>query len=148
MADTSATIQQAAQIFLDRKIDCLPVRDPKARLVGIVTSTDILKAFVEFTRVLEETRRNLALTHTGLSILEIIIHQARIEIVSVTGEQIREAMKWIFPKDAPILAAAKAAKADMLVSLDKKHILGHAEFAGFINAPVLTPAEAFERLIE
>jgi acetoin utilization protein AcuB len=54
---TDATIQEAAQIFLERKIDCLPVKDHKARLIGIVTSTDILKAFVEFTRVLGDTRR-------------------------------------------------------------------------------------------
>jgi acetoin utilization protein AcuB len=51
------TIQEAAQLLLDRKIDCLPVKDSRGRLVGILTSTDILKAFVEFTRILEETRR-------------------------------------------------------------------------------------------
>jgi acetoin utilization protein AcuB len=47
-----APVDQAAQIFLDRKIDCLPVKDEKGRLVGILTSTDILKAFLELTEIL------------------------------------------------------------------------------------------------
>lgn len=98
--------------------------------------------------VLEETRRNLALTQSGSTVLERIIREARIEIVSVTGQQVMDAMKWIVPKDAPILAAAKDAKVDMLVSLDKKHILGHPELESYINAPILTPAEAFARLKE
>jgi uncharacterized protein len=98
--------------------------------------------------VLEETRRNLALTQPGLTVLERIIGEARIEIVSVTRQQVLDAIKWIVPKDAPILAAAKAAKVDMLVSLDKKHILGHPELERYVNAPILTPAEAFARLKE
>ena len=98
--------------------------------------------------VLEETRRNLALTQPGLTVLERIIGEARIEIISVTRQQVLDAIKWIVPKDAPILAAAKAAKVDMLVSLDKKHFLGRPELESYINAPILTPAEAFTRLKE
>ena len=98
--------------------------------------------------VLEETRRNLALTQPGLTVLERIIREARIEIVSVTKQQVQDAMRLIVPKDAPILAAAKVAKVDMLVSLDKKHILGHAELEKYINAPILTPIEVFARLKE
>jgi len=54
---TDTAIQEAAQLLLDRKIDCLPVKDSKGHLAGILTSTDILRAFIEFTRILEETRR-------------------------------------------------------------------------------------------
>ena len=96
--------------------------------------------------VLEETRRNLALTQPGLTVLERIIREARIEIVSVTRKQVLDAMDWIVPKDAPILAATKAAQVDMLVSLDKKHILDHPKLETYINAPILTPAEAFQKL--
>jgi predicted nucleic acid-binding protein len=83
-----------------------------------------------------------------LTVLERIIREARIEIVSVTREQVLDAMKWIVPKDAPILAAAKFAKVDMLISLDKKHILGHPELESYIDAPILTSAETFARLKE
>jgi predicted nucleic acid-binding protein len=98
--------------------------------------------------VLEETRRNLMLTQPGSTILERIIQEARIEIISVTRQQVMDALKWIVPKDAPILAAAKFAKVDMLISLDKKHFLGHPELENYINAPILTPAEAFASLKE
>ena len=96
--------------------------------------------------VLEETRRNLALTQPGLTVLERIHQEARIEIVSVTKQQVQDAIRLIVPKDAPILAAAKAAKVDMLVSFDKKHILGHLELENYINAPILTPIEVFARI--
>jgi len=96
--------------------------------------------------VLEETRRNLTLTQPGLTVLEHIIRGSRMEIVSATRKQVLDAMKWIVPKDAPILAAAKTAQVDMLVSLDKKHILGRPELETYINAPILTPAEAFQKL--
>ena len=98
--------------------------------------------------VLEETRRNLAQTQPGLNVLERIFGEARIEIVSVTKKQVKDAMRLIVPKDAPILAAAKVAKVDMLVSLDKKHILGHPELENYINAPILTPIQVFARLKE
>ena len=52
-----APIREAAQILLDRKIDCLPVINADGRLAGILTSTDILEAFVEFTRILGSSRR-------------------------------------------------------------------------------------------
>jgi len=47
-----APVDQAAQIFFDRRIDCLPVKDGKGKLVGILTSTDILKAFLELREIL------------------------------------------------------------------------------------------------
>ena len=47
-----APLDQAAQIFFDRRIDCLPVKNAKGKLVGILTSTDILKAFLELREIL------------------------------------------------------------------------------------------------
>jgi acetoin utilization protein AcuB len=52
-----APLDQAAQIFFDRRIDCLPVKDAKGRLVGILTSTDILKAFLELREMLGGIQR-------------------------------------------------------------------------------------------
>ncbi len=50
-------VDQAAQIFFDRRIDCLPVKDKKGKLVGILTSTDILKAFLELREILGGIQR-------------------------------------------------------------------------------------------
>ena len=47
-----APVDHAAQIFFDRRIDCLPVKDVEGKLVGILTSTDILKAFLELREIL------------------------------------------------------------------------------------------------
>ena len=47
------------------------------------------------------------------------------------------------PKDAPILAAAIAGKADLIVSGDKKHMLALGEVHGI---PTVTAREALERL--
>jgi predicted nucleic acid-binding protein len=83
-----------------------------------------------------------------MTVLEQIIREARIGMVSVTRQQVQHAMKLIVPKDAPILAAAKAANVDMLVSMDKKHILGHPELESYIGAPILTPVEAITQIKE
>jgi acetoin utilization protein AcuB len=42
------SIEQAARIMLDRQIRALPVVDAEQRLVGIITTTDLLRAFVDF----------------------------------------------------------------------------------------------------
>lgn len=52
-----ASIEQAAQILYERKIDCLTVKDTKGKLVGIITSTDILRAFIELMQVLRGSQR-------------------------------------------------------------------------------------------
>jgi CBS domain-containing protein len=40
------TVAAAGQLFLDHKLGCLPVVDTDHRLVGILTVTDLLRAYV------------------------------------------------------------------------------------------------------
>lgn len=47
------------------------------------------------------------------------------------------------PKDNPILATAIAAKADLIVSGDKKHMLALGQAAGI---PIVSAREALDRL--
>lgn len=97
--------------------------------------------------VLEETRRNLAnLKEPKDMELEYLLSKVELEIVTVDRDDIFRAMEKTVLKDAPIIAAAKKAKATMLVSLDKKHILDHPELEVYLNAPILTPAEAFQKI--
>ena len=49
------------------------------------------------------------------------------------------------PDDAPILAAAKKAKVDALVSFDRKHLHTKAVEA-YIGAPVITAGDALKLL--
>lgn len=97
--------------------------------------------------VLEETIRNLSqLKRQPLAELEELLVNANIETVEISRQEVLDARKLIVVKDAPIIAAAKFAKVDMLVSLDKKHILNRPELESYINASILTPAEAFQKL--
>lgn len=97
--------------------------------------------------VLEETQRNLAqLKRPPLDELGQILANASIQIVEVNKQAVLDAAAWINLKDAPILAAAKIARVDLLVSLDKKHILRHSELETYIKAKIATPAEAYQKL--
>ena len=97
--------------------------------------------------VLEETIRNLAqLKHPPLMEFNERLAKANPEYKDADKPSVLEAAQLIVLKDAPIIAAAKAAKVDMLVSLDRKHILGRPELEAYIHAPILTPIEAFQRL--
>jgi len=44
-----APVQQAARIFVESRIGCLPVVDREGSLVGILTQTDLLKWFARLT---------------------------------------------------------------------------------------------------
>jgi predicted nucleic acid-binding protein len=97
--------------------------------------------------VLQETIRNLAqLKQPPLTELEEILKNAHIEIVDAGKQAVLDAGKLIVLKDAPIIAAAKIAKVNMLVSMDKKHILGRPELEAYIKASIVTPAEAYQKI--
>ncbi len=97
--------------------------------------------------ILQETIRNLAgLKSPPLTELDQIIENANIEIVDATKQAVLDAAKLIVLKDAPIIAAAKTAKVNMLVSLDKKHILGRTDLEAYINASIVTPLIAYQKL--
>jgi predicted nucleic acid-binding protein len=97
--------------------------------------------------VLEETIRNLAqLKHPPLEELKKLLENANIEIVEVDRQAVLEAGKFIVLKDAPIIAAAKSSKVDMLVTLDRKHILNRPELENYIKASIVTPGDAYTTL--
>jgi len=97
--------------------------------------------------VLEETIRNLSqLKQPPLAELEELLVNANVEIVEISTQAVLDAGKLIVMKDAPVIAAAKFAEVDMLVSLDKKHILNRPELGTYIKASILTPGEAFQKL--
>lgn len=97
--------------------------------------------------VLEETRRNLASLKKPKDIdLEYLLSKAKVETINADRNEVLLAAKITVLKDAPVIAAAKKAKVNMLVSLDRKHILDHPELETYINARILTPKEAFQQI--
>ena len=57
---------------------------------------------------------------------------------------VTEAAQVVVFKDAPILAASRAAGVDALVTLDKKHLLDRPDLETFLDARILRPQEAFQ----
>jgi len=97
--------------------------------------------------VLEETRRNLAESAPkSLPFLEFVLESVPYEIVRPSKRQVLEAAEYTAFKDAPIVAAAKMAKVELLVTLDRKHLLGRPDLARHVGADIVTPKEAVGRL--
>ena len=82
--EADAPIDRAAQIFLDRKIDCLPVKDEKGKLVGILTSTDILKAFLELREILGGIQKiDIIMETTEYEEVLQVLRGQKVSVVSV-----------------------------------------------------------------
>jgi acetoin utilization protein AcuB len=82
--EPDAPIDRAAQIFLDRKIDCLPVKDEKGKLVGILTSTDILKAFLELREILGGIQKiDIIMETTEYEEVLQVLRGQKVSVVSV-----------------------------------------------------------------
>lgn len=98
--------------------------------------------------VLEETRRNLAYVDIStLPAFERLITTIPFENVHPSREEVLAATTVVVTKDAPIVAAAKLAGVDALVTMDKKHLLNHPEIEIFAQTKVWTPKEAYELFI-
>ena len=97
--------------------------------------------------VLEETRRNLAESAPQHTVyLDLIITAIPFEYIRPTRREVLAAAEHVAMKDAPILAAARKARVDFLITLDKKHFLGKPELTAISRVAIVTPKEAIEYL--
>lgn len=99
--------------------------------------------------VLEETRRNLSESAPQtLPFLELVMASIAPEMSRPTRAEVLGAAEHVALKDAPIAAAAKKAGVAMLVTLDKKHLLGRPDLARYVGADIVTPKQAMARLAQ
>jgi uncharacterized protein len=104
-------------------------------------------AIVTSELVLIESGRNLAESAPDkLYALDRIVANIPLEIIRPTKRDVRAATRYVHLKDAPIVAAARRANVDLLVTLDKKHLLGRPRLAKYVRAAVVTPREAIDYL--
>jgi predicted nucleic acid-binding protein len=97
--------------------------------------------------VLGETRRNLFDgAPEKIDELERLLRAIQFETVNPTRRLVVGAAKRVALKDAPIVAAARKAKVDALVTFDKKHLLGKPEIARYIRAEVIPPEAAVKQI--
>jgi len=79
-----APVDHAAQILFDRRIDCLPVKAADGKLVGILTSTDILKAFLELREILGGIRKiDIVMDAKEYEHVLKVLHSQKVSVVSV-----------------------------------------------------------------
>lgn len=96
--------------------------------------------------VIEEVQRNLEkdvpqVIPTFKDFLNIV----PFEVVHSTKKEVEEAALYVSLKDAPIVASAKKAKADYLVSLDTKHLV-LPKVAKNANMEIVLPGEFLKRI--
>ncbi len=97
--------------------------------------------------VLEETRRNLVAVSPDLAdLFDLLAAVISFEIVHPSKAEVLAASQVVALKDAPILAAARNSQVDLLVTLDKKHLLGKPELVEYAGMPIVTPSEALHQL--
>jgi len=93
--------------------------------------------------VIEEVRRNLTdIAPESVEVFHFFLNLIPFEIANPSREEVQEAAGYTVLKDAPILAAARKSQADMLVTLDRKHLLDKPELENYFGMPIVTPKTA------
>jgi len=118
-----ASVDEAAVIMEKHKFSALPVVE-KARVVGILTTTDVLRAFVALSGAAEPTTRIIVSSKAGRG----IERQIRRVVHASHGE-----LKWIHRQGQELHLRLKARHVDEIVTA--------LEAAGFnVSAVVSSPA--------
>lgn len=77
-----------------------------------------------------------------------LLEEAAIEFVTIKRLQAKKKFgKLVGEKDAPILAAAISAKADFLITLDKKHFLNQKVLKAKLPIKIVTPGQFVEKFL-
>ena len=98
--------------------------------------------------VIDEVERNLERKVPELvSVLTALLHETIFEVVSSPPQdEVRAAEEYVVQKDAFIVAAAKHAQVDYLVTFDRKHLIDPPEVAKRSGLRIVTPGDVLEEL--
>jgi len=127
--------------FIDASVLYAAIHSPTGAAREIIRQAIRGNVALVFSKyVLAETERNLAnkapeLLPDFYSFLELI----PFEIVQPTKRQVQRAARYTTLKDAPIVAAAKKAHVDYLVSLDRRHLIDVPEVAQRSGLRIILP---------
>jgi len=136
------------RLFLDANVLFSAARNPEGRAAAMLALAERgLCELLTSPHAVEEARRNLNLKHPDRA--------ARLDqmlrAVVIGREASPQGVAWALaqvlpPKDAPILAAAVDAQADLLVTGDLTHF-GHLYGKTIRGVKVVTPATALARVV-
>lgn len=92
--------------------------------------------------IIEEVERNLEKdARDVIPIFQQFLITIPFMIVHPTKEEVEKAASCVDLKDAPILAAARKAKVDYLVSLDTRHLVNVPEVTNCADTEIVLPGE-------
>jgi predicted nucleic acid-binding protein len=90
--------------------------------------------------VMKETKQNLTnKAPAAIPAFDQFLDAVPFESVRPSKQQVLQAAAYIALKDAPIVAAAKKAQVDYLVSLDRRHLVGLPEVAEKSGLNIVLP---------
>ncbi len=99
------------------------------------------------TVVIEEARRNLGRkAPEALPLFETFLRWFPHEVIDPPKALVVAATASVAAKDAPIVAAAQHAPVDMLVSLDRKHLVGVPGIEESAGMRIVLPSEALREI--
>lgn len=116
--------KKAAKVFIDSSVLIAAAISPTGSAREILEKGFNKKLILYISNdVLEETERNLELKSSkSLDYFYKFSESLVVTVINPTKNQIRKVIKSIEAKDAPIVAGAISAKADYLVTYDRKHL--------------------------
>jgi predicted nucleic acid-binding protein len=95
--------------------------------------------------VLEEVSRNLSAKAPQLTdVLHQLLADFPYETITASVQRVRAASTYTALKDAPIVAAAQAARVDYLVTLDRRHFIDVPGVAQQSVLRIILPSELLE----
>lgn len=99
--------------------------------------------------VIEEAKRNLAAKYPeALPVLFELLEALDLTLINPTKEQVVASAVYTELKDAPVVAAARQAQVDYLVTLDRRHLLNVPEVAQQSGLNIILPGQLLEALQE
>lgn len=126
----TAAVDEAARVIRQHRIGALPVVDGP-RLIGILSATDVLDAFIDLSGVGENTYR--------LAISGVKGRQAQQRVRQIVVDHVRAELKWIHPdtkNSARLHLRLKARRIEDVVTA--------LEAAGFDVEAIVAPARSRE----
>jgi predicted nucleic acid-binding protein len=135
-------------LFLDANVIFAAAATPSGRVQAVLRFAKAgVCTLVSSRYAVEEARRNIAVKFSE-AVSRLEKHPRLVQLVNEADPMIKvEALEYLPGKDAPILAAAVTAKADLLVTGDQRHF-GKLFGKTLHGVTVVTPAEALRRVLE
>ena len=143
--------EKPPRLFLDASVIIAASAAPEGGSALVLDYCRVGKAKALVTRlVLREAERNIR-EKLGEAVLlrfyHLIVAMDPTVVPAPSPAQMEAAIRIVAPKDAHVLAAAQAAHATHLITLDRRHFLGEEQRKAILPIIACTPGEYLQALL-